>query len=167
MNRPIHQAAISMCVAMAAYAACAAPVLAQNAAAAVAPAANDNGAATQAPANRTAKNRDKEQALLGAPRDYGSADTPQGNLGDAQRTAILDEPRMTINGGGPAAQPARAAAGAGAGQRKAPGAANGALRVAGQPGRPNAAEGLTPEGAARTAYADPYASKRTVYRSPW
>lgn len=165
MNHSIRHTATSMCVAIATCAACATPAFAQNAAQAVAPAANDNGVAMQAPPDRLAKNRIKEQSLLGAPRDYGSGDTPQLSLGDAQRTAIPDEQRMTMNGDGQAAQAARPAVGKG--QRKAPGAANGAMRVAGQPGRPNAADGLTPEGATRNAYADPYASKRAVYRSPW
>jgi hypothetical protein len=71
---------------------------------------------------------------------------------------------MTVLGGDQAAQPA---VGKGKGQRKAPAAANGQVRVAGQPGRPNAADGLTPEGAARATYADPYATKQGVYRSPW
>jgi len=164
-NDSIRRTAIGMCVAIAAIAACATPALAQNAVPADAPAANDNGAAMQAPAGRVAKNRNNEQALLGAPRDYGSDDTPQRNLGDAQRTAIVDESSMTVDGGGAPAQAARPAAGKG--QRKAPGAANGAMRVAGHPGRPNAADGLTPEGAARNAYADPYAGKHAVYRSPW
>jgi hypothetical protein len=165
MNRSIHRTAISMCVAIAAYGACANLALAQNAAPDTAPAANKNGAAMQAPADRAAKNRDSDEALLGAPPDYGSNDTPQRNLGDAQRTAILDQQRMTMNGDGQTGQAARPAAGKA--QRKTPGAANGAMRVAAQPGRPNAAEGLTPEGATRNAYADPYAGKRAVYRSPW
>jgi hypothetical protein len=161
VTRSIRHAATWVCVAIAA---CAAPALAQT----TAPAAMTtygNGAAAQDPAGRVAKNRNNEQQLLGAPHDYGNADTPQGNLGDAQRTAILDEQRMTVTGGAQAGQAARPAAGKG--QRKAPGGANGAMRVAGQPGRPNAADGLTPEGAARNTYADPYASKRGVYRSPW
>jgi hypothetical protein len=165
MNQSIRHAAISMCVAIATCAACATAALAQNAVPDVAPAANNNGAAMQAPTDRVAKNRANDQALLGAPRDYGSNDTPQRNLGDAQRTAILEEQRMTMNGDGQAGQAARPAAGKA--QRKAPGAANGAMRVAGQPGRPNAADGLTPEGATRNAYTDPYAGKRAVYRSPW
>jgi hypothetical protein len=58
----------------------------------------------------------------------------------------------------------------GKGQRnKAPrAAANGKVRVAGQPGGPNAADGLMPEGAARATYANPYdPGKHAVYRSPW
>lgn len=164
MNQPIRDTAMSICVAIATYAACATPALAQNAVPDAAAAANNNVPAMQTPADRLAKNRVKEQSLLGAPRDYGGDDTPQRNLGDAQRTAIPDEQRMTMNGdeqANQAAQPARPAAG------KAQPKAAGALRVAGQPGRPNAADGLTPEGAARNAYADPYASKRAVYRSPW
>jgi hypothetical protein len=151
-------------------ASCAAPAFAQNAApnpavAAPVPAAtavNDYGVNGQLPADRRAAHRNSEQALLGAPNPYGT-DNAQGNTDDAQRTALLDTQRMTVLGGGQGAQPA-----VGKGQRKAaPAPANGQMRVAGQPGRPNAANALTPEGAATTTYADPYASKQGVYRSPW
>ncbi|ABE29139.1 hypothetical protein DR64_1535 [Paraburkholderia xenovorans LB400] len=150
-----------------AIASCALPAFAQNAApnpAAAAPAAtaaNDYGVNAQLPANRRTAHRNSEQALLGAPNPYGT-DNAQDNTDDAQRTALLDTQRMTVLGGGQGAQPAL-----GKGQRKAPAAANGQVRVAGQPGRPNPANALTPEAAATTTYADPYASKRGVYRSPW
>ncbi|MDR8397442.1 MULTISPECIES: hypothetical protein [Paraburkholderia] len=152
-----------------AIASCGLPAFAQNAApnpaaAAPAPAAtatNDYGVNAQLPANRRAAHRNSEQALLGAPNPYGT-DNMQGNTDDAQRNALLDTQRMTVLGGGQGAQPAL-----GKSQRKAPAAAaNGQVRVAGQPGRPNPAT-LTPEGAATAAYADPYAGKRGVYRSPW
>jgi hypothetical protein len=160
MTHPIRLATTWMYVAITA---CAIPAFAQNTTPAAAIDANGNGAATQAPTERVAKNRNNEQDLLGAPNDYGSDDTPQRNLGDAQRTAILDGQRMTVTGGGgQAARPAT-----GAGPRKAAGGANGAVAAAGRRGRPNAAEGLTPEGASRITYADPYADKRAVYRSPW
>jgi hypothetical protein len=154
-----------------AIASCATPAFAQNAApnpaTAVRPpaatAANGYGLNAQLPADRRAAHRSSEQGLLGAPNPYGT-DGAQGNTNDAQRAALLDSQRMTVLGGDQAAQPA---VGKGKGQRKAPAAANGQVRVAGQPGRPNAADGLTPEGAARATYADPYATKQGVYRSPW
>ncbi|MFC6313068.1 hypothetical protein, partial [Paraburkholderia dipogonis] len=122
------------------------------------------GLNAQLPANRRAAHRSSEQALLGAPNPY-STDGAQGDTNDAQRAALLDTQRMTVLGGDQAAQPA---VGKGKGKGKAPAAANGQLRVAAQPGRPNAAAGVvTPEGAARTTYTDPYASKQGVYRSPW
>jgi hypothetical protein len=162
--------AIATCATCATCAICAAPALAQNAAAAPAPAAPTLAATastsyrTPAPAARAkpgAAHRNSEAQLLGAPRDYGSPGAQQGNTADAQQAALLDEQRMTVLGGG---QPA-----VGKGQRnKAPAAANGKLRVAGQPGRPNAADGLMPDGAAKTTYADPFdAGKHAVYKSPW
>lgn len=159
MTTSIRHAATWVFVAVAT---CATPVFAQNNAAPAATAANGYGADTPAPANRTAKNRTREQQLLGAPREYGGDDM-QGKTDDTQRAALLDEQRMTVTGAAPGGQPAP-----GKGQRKAPAAANGQLRVADQLGRANAAAGLLPEGAAKNAYADPYgAGKRTVYRSPW
>lgn len=156
----------SLLLALALYAA---PALAQNAAA-PAPAAPALAAtaatsySTPAPAARAnpgAANRNSEAQLLGAPREYGSPDTQQGNTADAQQAALLDEQRMTVLGG---AQPAVRK-----GQpNKAQIAANGNVRVAGQPGGPNAAERLMPDGAAKTTYADPFdAGKRAVYKSPW
>jgi hypothetical protein len=154
----------SLLLAIATCAACAAPALAQNAAPApAAPTLAATGAtsyATPAPAARVKPadaRRNSETQLLGAPRDYGSPDAQKGNTVDAQQAALLDEQRMTVLGG---AQPAMR-------NNKAPGAANGKARVAGQPGRPNAADGLMPAGAAKNTYADPYASKQTVYKSPW
>ncbi|SIT42879.1 conserved exported hypothetical protein [Paraburkholderia ribeironis] len=147
---------------------CALPAFAQNNAAPAArdaTAVNRYGYGTGLPAavDRRATNRYNEQQFLGAPAEYGSGDTPQGDTDDAQRTALLDEQRMTVTAGGAGAQRAPARA-----QRKAPAAAaNGQVRVAGQPGRPTAAEGLLPQGAAKNAYADPYASKHAIYRSPW
>jgi hypothetical protein len=153
--------AIATC---AACAVCAAPALAQNAAPAPAAPALAATAATSygtpAPAARAKPGdarRKSEAQLLGAPRDYGSPDAQQGNTADAQQAALLDEQRMTVLGG---AQPAV--------RNKAPAAANGKVRVAGQPGRPNAADGLMPDGAAKATYADPYApGKHAVYKSPW
>lgn len=158
-----------------AIASCAMPVFAQNAApnpaapapAFAAPAATGYGAPVQAPADRRAAHRTSEQALLGAPPEYSADGMKQGNTDDAQRAALLDEQRMTVTGPGQGAK-----AGLAKGQRKAPaaanGQANGQARVPGQPARPNAAEGLTPQGAAKAAYADPYdAGKHAVYRSPW
>ena len=152
-----------------ALASCAAPAFAQNAAPApaaapAATAATGYGSnAQKTPVERRAARRNSEQQLLGAPHEYSTDDTAQGNTDEAQRTALLNEQRMKVLGGAQGAQPAR-----GKGQRKAPAAANGQLRVAGQAGRPTAAEGLMPEGAAKTTYADPYdAGKHAVYRSPW
>jgi hypothetical protein len=152
-----------------AIATCAAPAIAQNAAPAPAAPALAATAATgyygvptaAAPANPGAAHRNSEAQLLGAPREYGSPDAQQGNTADAQQAALLDEQRMTVLGG-QGAQPA-----VGKGQRnKAQAAANGKVRVAGQPGDPNAA--LMPEGAAKTTYADPYdPGKHAVYKSPW
>lgn len=156
MNHPIRHATTWMYIAIAA---CATPAFAQDIAPAAATGANGNGAAMQGPANRAAQNgNNNDVALLGAPADYGSDDTPQRSLGDAQRTAILDEQRVTMGGDGPAARPANVRI-----QRKA----GGAMRVAGQPGRADAAASLTPEGASRNTYGDPYANKGAVYRSPW
>lgn len=154
-----------------AVASSAVPAFAQNAAPnpaatarpPAATAANGYGLNAQLPADRRAANRASEQGFLGSPNPYGSDDA-QGNTNDAQRAALLDTQRMTMLGGDQAAQPA---VGKGKGQRKAPAAANGQVRVAGQPGRPNAAAGLTPDGATRATYTDPYASKQGVYRSPW
>lgn len=153
-----------------AIATCSAPALAQNAAPAAAPAAPTLAATaataygTPTPAARAnpgAAHRNSEAQLLGAPHEYGSPGAQQGNTADAQQAALLDEQRMTVLGGG---QPA-----VGKGQRNKPqAAANGKVRVAGQPGGPNAADGLMPEGAARTTYANPYdPGKHAVYRSPW
>jgi hypothetical protein len=148
------------------------PALAQNAAPAPA-AAPTLGAtaatsyetpAAAAPVDQAAARRNSEAQLLGAPREYGSPDAQQGNTADAQQAALLDEQRMKVLGGGQGEQPA-----AGKAQRnKALAAANGRVRVAAQPGGPNATAGLMPEGAAKTTYADPYdAGKHAVYRSPW
>ncbi|MFM0299643.1 hypothetical protein PQR05_18660 [Paraburkholderia sediminicola] len=154
-----------------AIATCAVPALAQNAPpAAAAPtlaatAATAYGTPTPAArANPGAAHRNSEAQLLGAPHEYGSPDAQQGNTADAQQAALLDEQRMTVLGGGQGGQSA-----VGKGQRnKAQAAANGKVRVAGQPGGPNAADGLMPEGAARATYADPYdPGKHAVYRSPW
>lgn len=149
---------------------CTAPALAQNAAPAPAAPALAATAATSygtptpaAPANPGAAHRNSEAQLLGAPRDYGSPDAQQGNTADAQQAALLDEQRMTVLGG-QGGQPAVRK-----GQRNQPqAAANGKVRVAGQPGGPNAADGLMPEGAAKATYADPYdQGKHAVYKSPW
>ncbi|WP_345813038.1 hypothetical protein AAGS40_02790 [Paraburkholderia sp. PREW-6R] len=121
--------------------------------------ANDYGAAGQTPANRQAARRGTETNLLGGPRSYGAE--AQGNAGDDQREALLDTQRMTI-GGAPGKQAAP-----GKKQRNGAAGNNGALNVAGQGAAPNAAEGMRPEGAAKTAYADPYAGKHAVYKSPW
>jgi hypothetical protein len=162
MTISIRHAATWMFVAVAASAV---PAFAQSTAPVAAP-TNGNAANAPAPVNRTVRDRNSEQQLLGAPREYGNDGIQGGNGDDPQRTALLDEQRMTVTDGGQAARPAAAR-----GQRKAPAGANGTngpVRVAGQPGRPNAADGLTPQGATRAAYADPYgAGKRTVYRSPW
>jgi hypothetical protein len=143
---------------LAAAATCAVPAFAQNNAAPAARTVTGYGAAAPAPVDRAAKNRNSEQQLLGAPREYSDGGT-QGNTDDAQRAALLDEQRMTVTDGQPAPRK---------GQRKAPAAANGPLRVAGQPGRANAGDSLLPAGAAKNTYTDPYgAGKRSVYRSPW
>ncbi|SIO59240.1 hypothetical protein SAMN05444172_3915 [Burkholderia sp. GAS332] len=149
----------------------AAPALAQNAAPAPAAPALAATAATSygtpapaAPANPGAAQRNSEAQLLGAPRDYGSPDAQQGNTADAQQAALLDEQRMTVLGG----QGGQPAVGKGQQRNKAQAAANGKVRVAGQPGGPNAADGLMPEGAAKATYADPYdPGKHAVYKSPW
>lgn len=146
---------------LAGAATCAISAFAQNNAAPAAATVNGYGAAAPAPVDRAAKNRNNEQLLLGAPREYGDGGM-QDNTDDAQRAALLDQQRMTVTGGQPAP--------AGKAQRKAPAAANGQVRVAGQPGpgRQNAGDGLLPAGAAKNTYADPYGtSKRSVYRSPW
>ncbi|SED11429.1 hypothetical protein SAMN02787142_2581 [Burkholderia sp. WP9] len=163
MNTSLRHTATWMLLAIGS---CAAPAFAQKAAPEPAPAAtavNAYGVNAQLPANRRAAHRDSEKALLGSPNPYGT-DNMQGNTDDAQRAALLDTQRMTVLGGGQGAQPA-----VGKGQRKAPAAANGQVRVAGQPGRPNpAANALAADGTAKTTYADPYTSgKRGVYRSPW
>ncbi|MET3230425.1 UNVERIFIED_ORG: hypothetical protein ABIC54_002619 [Burkholderia sp. 1263] len=152
----LRRTVISMLLAIATSAM---PAFAQNAATAPAAgpapaAAAGYGGAAQAPANRRAKHQDREQKLLGAPRQYSLDDAPLGKAGDAQQT-LLDERRMTVLGGGKPAP--------GKGQPRA-----GQVPVAAKPGRAKAAEALLPEGAARNAYADPYATgKRPVYRSPW
>jgi hypothetical protein len=148
----------------------AAPAFAQNAAPAAArpalaaTAATSYGTPAAAPRAKPGEaNRNREMQLLGAPRDYGSPGTQRGNTADAQQAALLDEQRMTVLGGAPPA--VRKGQG-----NKAQAGANGKLRVAGQPGRPNAADGLMPDGAAKNTYADPYAAeagKRAVYKSPW
>ncbi|REG61186.1 hypothetical protein B0G80_4020 [Paraburkholderia sp. BL6669N2] len=156
-----------------AIASCAVPAFAQNAAPnnaapalpPAATAANGYGLNAQLPANRRAAHRNSEQALLGSPNPY-STDGAQGDTNDAQRAALLDTQRMTVLGGDQAAQPA-VGKGKAKGKGKAPAAADGQVRVAGQPGRPNTAAGLTPQGATRTTYTDPYAGKQGVYRSPW
>ncbi|SOE68206.1 hypothetical protein SAMN05446635_3242 [Burkholderia sp. OK233] len=156
----------SLLLAIATYAV---PALAQNAAA-PAPAAPALAATaatsygTPAPAARAnpgAAHRNSEAQLLGAPRDYGSPDAQKGNTADAEQAALLDEQRMTVLGG---AQPAVRK-----GQpNKAQAAGNGKVRVTGQPGGPNAAARLMPDGAAKTTYADPFdAGKHAVYKSPW
>ncbi|MFM0240679.1 hypothetical protein [Paraburkholderia phytofirmans] len=154
-----------------AIASCAVPAFAQNAAPnnaapalpPAATAANGYGLNAQLPANRRAAHRSSEQAMLGSPNPY-STDGAQGDTNDAQRTALLDTQRMTVLGGDQAAQPA---VGKGKAKGKAPAAANGQLRVAAQPGRPNVGAGPAPGGAIRNTYTDPYASKQGVYRSPW
>jgi hypothetical protein len=172
MNNSLRQPAAWLFLALAASAA---PVLAlaQNNPAQPAPAANTGtnagttyGALPQAPVDRRAKQRTSEQTLLGAPRPYGTADMQQGDTDDAQRTALLNEQRMTVLGGGQGAQPALGKA-KGNGKAPAPGTAQ--LRVADQAGpQLKAADGLTPEGAVKNTYADPYAAgKHAVYRSPW
>ncbi|CAB3638223.1 hypothetical protein [Paraburkholderia rhynchosiae] len=164
MTTPLRRTATCMLLTAATYAL---PALAQNAAPARAPAMTATaptgyGAPVQAPVDRRAVQRKHEQALLGAPSEY-SLDNPQnGNIDDARRAALLNEQRMTITG---AAQGGQQAA---PGQRKAPAAANGQVRVADKAARPRTTDTLLPEGAAKAAYADPYAKgKRSVYRSPW
>lgn len=168
---PLRHTTTSLFLAIATFAA---PALAQNAAPATAapgPAATAaTGYGTPRPAaaaNARGVRQKHEDQLLGAPRQYGTPDAQQGNTDDAQQAALLDEQRMTVLGGGAGGQPAL-----GKGLRnKAPGAANGKVQAAGQPGRPNAANGLMPAGAAKTTYADPYdptgPGKHSVYRSPW
>ncbi|WP_233800122.1 hypothetical protein [Paraburkholderia sp. HP33-1] len=147
---------------------CALPAFAQYNAAPAAPdaaAVNDDGAGLPAPADRRATNRPNEQQLLGAPAEYGGGDTPQGDTDEAQRAALPDEQRMTGTDRDARAQRARGNA-----QRKTAAAANGQIRVAGQPGpgRPTAAEGQLLQGAPKNIYADPYgAGKPAIYRSPW
>ncbi|TCG00702.1 hypothetical protein BZM26_11195 [Paraburkholderia strydomiana] len=148
-------------------AACAGPALAQNAAPARAPAMTATaptgyGAPQQAPIDRRAIQRKREQKLLGAPDGYGAADARGGNIDDARRAALMDEQRMTVIGGEQAGQQGAA------GKRKAPAAANGQLRMADAAPGQRAADKLLPDGAAKAAYTDPYATgKRSVYRSPW
>ncbi|SMG44312.1 hypothetical protein [Paraburkholderia susongensis] len=123
------------------------------------------GKGLQTPAERTAKNRNAEQDLLGAPPEYGLGDNPEGNTDDAQRKALLDERRMTVLGQMPNAKAANAKLGKT--QRNAP-AAGDPMRAPNQTDRPNAANGAPPRGAPKEAYADPYGgAKRAVYRSPW
>ncbi|MFM0559361.1 hypothetical protein [Paraburkholderia sediminicola] len=167
MTIPFRHITPSLLLAIATHAV---PALAQNAAA-PAPAAPALAATaatsygTPAPAARAnpgAAHRNSEAQLLGAPRDYGSPGAQQGNTADAQQAALLDEQRMTVLGGAQPAvrkgQPNKAQAAAG----------NGKARVAGQPGGPNAAARLMPDGAAKTTYADPFdAGKHAVYKSPW
>lgn len=153
------------------FATCATPALAQNAAPApAAPVLAATGStsygtpAAAAPVNPGTAHRKSEADLLGAPRDYGSPDAQQGNTAAAQQAALLDEQRMTVLGG----QGAQPAVGKAQRNNKLPAGANGKVRVAGQPGGPNAVDGLMPEGAAKTTYADPYApGKHAVYKSPW
>lgn len=168
---PLRHTTTSLFLAIATFAA---PALAQNAAPAPAPATAAPGLAATAAtgygtprpaaaANARGARHKSEDQLLGAPPQYGSPDAQQGNTADAQQAALLDEQRMTVTGGQPAL---------GNGLRnKAPGAANGKVQAAGQPGRPNAANSLMPAGAAKTTYADPYdptgPGKHSVYRSPW
>lgn len=83
-------------------------------------------------------------------------------ISTTRRAALMDEQRMTVIGGEQAAQQGAA------GKRKAPAAANGQLRVADAAPGQRAADKLLPQGAAKAAYTDPYATgKRSVYRSPW
>ena len=171
MNTSLRHTATSLFVAIAWCAAV--PALAQTAAPApVAPAAaaatapGYGGINAAAPKNGRAAHRASEEKLLGAPQEYGAADAPQRNTADAQQAALLDEQRMSVTGAGPGALPAP-----GKGQRiKAPAAANGNARVAGQP-RPTANDALMPAAAAKATYADPYdltgSGKHGVYRSPW
>jgi hypothetical protein len=147
---------------LATVATCAAPVFAQNNGVAT----KGYGAGIPAPVDRAARNRNAERDLLGAPSEYGSGNARGGNTDDAQRAALLDEQRMTITDGKPAAGKAPGKA-PGEVPGKAPGAANGAANMAAQPGGANARAGLQPTGAAKNTYADPYTSKRSVYRSPW
>ncbi|PQV52448.1 hypothetical protein [Paraburkholderia sp. BL21I4N1] len=168
MNNSLRQSATCLFLALAASAV-PAFALAQNNPAQPAPAANAGttyGTLPRAPVDRRAKQRTSEQTLLGAPRPYGTADMQQGDTDDAQRTALLNEQRMTVLGGGQGAQPAL---GKGKGNGKAPAPGTAQLRVADQAGpQLKAADGLTQEGAVRNTYADPYATgKHAVYRSPW
>jgi hypothetical protein len=163
---PLRHTAISLFVAIAA---CAVPAFAQNAApapAAPAAAATTNyGTKAPTPADRQLARRNSEADLLGAPNPYGTADAVKGNTVDTQQAALLDEQRMRVTGGGPGALTAQGKG------NKAPAAANGQVRVAGQAGRANAADGLMPATAAKNTYADPYDTsgpgKHAVYRSPW
>lgn len=154
-------AAIAWC-AVPAFAQMAAPAAPAAPAAATAPGYGMNAAAPQ---NGRVAHRASEEQLLGAPQEYG-ADTLQRNTADAQQAALLDEQRMSVTRQGPGAPAAP-----GKGQRlKAPAAANGNARVAGQR-RPTANDALMPATAAKTTYADPYdptgTGKHGVYRSPW
>lgn len=155
MTTPIRHAAAWM---LSAVASCAAPAYAQNNAATAAMTASADGTETSVPFDQTERNRNREQQLLGTPREFGDSGT-QHNIDDAQRAALLDGQHVTVTAG----QPARRTS-----PSKAPTAANGPLRaVAQQPGRPNAGPAL-PAGATKNPYADPYgAGKRSVYRSPW
>lgn len=168
MNNPLRQSATWLLLALAASAA-PALALAQNNPTQPAQAANAGttyGTLPQPNVDRRAKQRTSEQTLLGAPRPYGSADMQQGDTDDAQRTALLNEQRMTVLGGEQGAQPAL---GKGKGNGRAPAPGTAQLRVADQAGpQLKAADGLTPEGAVKNTYADPYATgKHAVYRSPW
>lgn len=168
MTISFRQTSTSLFLVMAAYAA---PALAQNAAPAPAAPVLAATASTSygtppaaAPAKPGVAHRKSEADLLGAPRDYGSPDAQQGVTADAQQAALLDEQRMTVLGG----QGAQPALGKVQRNNKLPAGANGKVRVAGQPGGPNAVDGLMPDGAARSTYADPYApGKHAVYKSPW
>ncbi|MFL9865164.1 hypothetical protein PQR67_13380 [Paraburkholderia fungorum] len=168
MTITFRHTSTSLFLAIATYAA---PALAQNAAPApaapvlAATAATSYGTPTAAaPVKPGVAHRKSEADLLGAPRDYGSPDAQQGNTADAQQAALLDEQRMTVLGG----QGAQPAVRKGLRNNTLPAGANGKVRVAGQPGGPNAADGLMPDGAAKTTYADPYApAKHAVYKSPW
>jgi hypothetical protein len=158
MTTPIRLAAAWM---LTAVATCAAPAFAQNNAATASSTARAYGAEAPAPFRQTEKNRNREQQLLGAPREYGDGDGgTRRNIDDAQSAALLGEKRMTVTGGQPAA---------GQGQGTAAAGAHDPLRVAAQAGRPNVGAALLTAGAAKkNAYADPYgAGKRSVYRSPW
>src|SRR5579871_4744744 len=116
MTTPIRLAAVWT---LTVIASCALPAFAQNngpaapAAKAVnngygngAPAYDIGGTGMQTPADRQARNYKREEDLLGAPHEYGGADTPQDNTEDAQRAALLDERRMTVLGGAANAKPA-------------------------------------------------------------
>lgn len=142
------------------------PVLAQNAPPAAqdaAPAATARIGAAAAPADPRARQRKKEQQLLGAPNEYGAAGAQGADTDNAQQAALLDEQRMQVMGGaqGGARAPAK-------GQRNVAPVANAANA---QAGGVTAAGALTQAGAAKTTYADPFdangTGKHAVYKSPW